>query len=247
MRAPMFPPRAPLVVGITLILAARASAAPMFMSLGGLPDKPHAEATAISADGSVAVGLAYIDPRAVSGRAFRWTQTGGMVGLGVLPGEIENGADGVSADGSVVVGGGGPVAVAGGGSASGAQAFRWTQEGGLVGLGRLPGDFYSHATGVSADGSLVIGFSRERAETSREAFRWTSESGMVGLGYLPGAAASEARGVSSDGSVIVGSSWSPSGHATAFRWTQADGMTALSDLCEMCSDSYARAVSADGR
>ena len=64
--------------------------------------------------------------------AFRWTQAGGMVSLGDLPGgAVQSTARGVNADGSVVIGDGT--------SASGTEAFRWTQAGGMVGLGDLPG------------------------------------------------------------------------------------------------------------
>jgi probable HAF family extracellular repeat protein len=61
-------------------------------------------------------------------------------------------ADDVSADGSVLVGRAS--------SASGAEAFRWTSGGGMVGLGDLPGGgFESTAEAVSADGSTVVGYS----------------------------------------------------------------------------------------
>ena len=54
-------------------------------------------------------------------------------------------------------------------------------EASITALGDLPGGrFYSHAWGVSADGSVVVG----HAESARgfEAFRWTSDEGMVGRG-----------------------------------------------------------------
>ncbi len=45
-------------------------------------------------------------------------------------------------------------------SASGREAFRWTSGGGMVGLGDLPGgESDSEANGVSADGSVVVGYS----------------------------------------------------------------------------------------
>ena len=51
------------------------------------------------------------------------------------------------------------------------------------GLGDLPGGgFWSNAVGVSADGSVVVGFSDSSASDIGEAFRW--ENGvMTGLGY----------------------------------------------------------------
>ncbi len=55
------------------------------------------------------------------------------------------------------------------------------------GLGDLPGGrFSSYASGVSADGSVVVGSSESTAMFTVEAFRWTQSTGMVGLGDLPG-------------------------------------------------------------
>ena len=39
---------------------------------------------------------------------------------------------------------------------------------------------YAFPKGISADGSVVVGQSRDQA------FRWTQATGMVGLGDLPG-------------------------------------------------------------
>jgi len=73
-----------------------------------------------------------------------------MIGLGDLSGgSFFSLAHGVSADGLVVVG------ISD--SALGEQAFRWTQPGGMVGLGFLPRGIESDAFGVSADGSIVVG------------------------------------------------------------------------------------------
>src|SRR5436853_45359 len=83
-------------------------------------------------------------------------------------------------------------------------------------LGYLPGDNYSSATGVSADGSVIVGAS------ANQAFRWTAGSGLIGLGYLPAATNSSAVAVSGDGSVVVGTSGNQ-----AFRWTAASGMVRL--------------------
>ena len=71
----------------------------------------------VSADGSVGVGWA----ESVSGvEAFRWTATGGIVGLGALPGDnFASRAYDVSPDGSVVVGYSEPFAYR--------KAIRWTE------------------------------------------------------------------------------------------------------------------------
>ena len=240
---------------------------PGLYPLGDLPGSNfHSHGYALSADGSVAVG---ISDSSAGPEAFRWTADGGMVGIGDLPGgSVNSAAFGVSADGNVIVGvgstpgersfrwtaDGGMVEIAPSGgaravSADGAvvvgnsnlQAYRWTEAEGAVGLGDLPGGgFDSLGFDVSADGDVVVGDSQSASGT--EAFRWTAETGMVGLGDLPGGPFhSEARGVSADGSVVVGFSDSEL-DLQAFRWT-AEGMVGL---IPPGSFSAAVDVSADG-
>ena len=113
------------------------------------------------------------------------------------------------------------------------------------GLGDLPGgSAYSAATGVSGNGSVVVGISESASGT--EAFSWTAGGGMVGLGDLAGGSFySYAHGVSSDGSVIVGRSASASG-SEAFSWTAGGGMVGLGDLAGGSFYSEAYDVSAHG-
>ncbi|MCP5069648.1 MAG: hypothetical protein GY946_24035 [bacterium] len=134
-----------------------------------------------------------------------------FMGLGDLPGGLfSSHATGVSADGSVVVGGST--------SGAGSQAFRWTQDGGMVGLGYIPGGHASAATGVSTDGSAVVGGS----ETG--AFIWDSTSGMQELDQVLSAqgldltswSLDEARAISGDGLTIVGNGTNPSGEREAW-------------------------------
>jgi probable HAF family extracellular repeat protein len=166
-------------------------------------------------------------------------------------------ASAVSADASVVVGSSY--------NANGYdEAFRWTQESGMVGLGFLGGGVnwiynYIAGRGVSADGSVVVGESINSNNYS-EAFRWTQKSGMVGLGFLgSNNFYSSALGVSGDGSIIVGSSISNDNtDSEAFRWTQESGMVGLGflpvsscvPLDSSCpyypSRSRAQGISADG-
>jgi probable HAF family extracellular repeat protein len=115
------------------------------------------------------------------------------------------------------------------------------------GLGDLPGGgFESFGNGVSADGSVVVGFSSAPGG-QYEAFRWTPSTGMVGLGLLPGDSYdSRAYGVSGDGSVIVGASYFNNGAQEAFRWTQGTGMVGLGDLPGGSFTSRANGVSGDG-
>jgi uncharacterized membrane protein len=108
--------------------------------------------------------------------------------------------------------------------AYGLEAFRWTQATGMVGLGFLPvgGFSVTAATGVSADGSVVVGHSG-----SGEVFIWNSTQGMRSLreiltndyglnltGWtLTGTGTTR---ISADGLTIVGSGTNPSGNTEAW-------------------------------
>jgi probable HAF family extracellular repeat protein len=109
-------------------------------------------------------------------------------------------------------------------------------------LGRIGGD-WSQAFGVSADGSVVVGWA-SNAIGDRHAFRWTADSGMQDLGRI-GGDWSQAFGVSADGSVVVGGAGNASGQERAFRWTAEGGMQDLGTLPGYES-SRASGVSADG-
>jgi probable HAF family extracellular repeat protein len=206
--------------------------------LGDLPDGspggPNAGATAVSADGSVVVGYRYLPS---SGQeAFRWTASGGMQSL-----DSFDVATAVSADGMVIVGYRGTV--------GDREALRWTASTGTQGLGDLPGgSFYSMPTGLSADGSVIVGDSESALDgvNTSLAFRWTVSDGMQGLGDLPGGIVfSSATAVSADGNVIVGRS--NSGVQEAFRWTAAGGMQGLGYSTDTSIwFSQATGVSADG-
>ncbi|MBX3322952.1 MAG: hypothetical protein KF757_08175 [Phycisphaeraceae bacterium] len=192
-----------------------------------------ARAYGVSADGSVVVGSSVTVWNQI--RAFRWTAGGGMENLGAP--EINGGerteAFAVSADGYIVVGqwwrGSADIHVLD------YRPVRWTVGGGMQDLGTL-GSLLSGAYGVSADGSVVVGY-------SYRAFRWTAGGGMQDLGTLEGGFGSGADGVSGDGSVVVGYSDSAFGQR-AFRWTEGGGMQNLGTLGGSFSRAYG--VSADG-
>ncbi|MBZ5640966.1 MAG: hypothetical protein LAO51_19685 [Acidobacteriia bacterium] len=165
-----------------------------------------------------------------------------LKGVGYLPGSTPpySEAYGVSRDGRVVIGRGG--------SASGLQAFKWTESGGIVGLGYLSGYTASEAYSASGDGSVIVGSSEVTWPPPRQAICWRSSSGMVGLGWLPGGGGdrSWAKDVSSDGSVVIGNSYKGTGTSPeGFRWTEASGMVGLGYLAG-ASASYGVGVSADG-
>jgi probable HAF family extracellular repeat protein len=165
--------------------------------------------TAVSGDGAVVAGFS--DP---VNDAFRWTDAGGMLSLGTLGAGYSIARD-CNSDGTVVVG-----------ESTGGlddHAFRWTPQEGLQDLGTMPGGTSSHAAGVSADGSTVVGYGGTSGFTGVRAFRWTSAGGMVGLG-APSGMASRAYGVSGDGTVVVGIITSPD---HAMLWTPSLGMLDL--------------------
>lgn len=128
----------------------------------------------------------------------------------------------VSGDGRVVVGQLGP-------GGPGSEAFRWTEAEGVIGIGYLDGLVFgaAHASGVSADGSVIVGGSS--SALGFEAFRWTQATGHVGLGFGgPGPAFTRAWGVSGDGAVVVGERGAAVNEA--FRWTQETGIVLLGSL-----------------
>lgn len=158
-----------------------------------------------------------------------------FMGLGDLPGwTYSNLPLGVSADGTTVVGG-----IL---SATGSQAFRWSQSTGMVGLGDLPGGrVFSRATGVSADGSVVVGTGEDSSGTV--AFRWQNAT-MTALAKPSGMVSTYAAAVSANGRLTVG--WGQSlTTSEACRWDD-DAVTGLGDLPGGAVNSSAVAVSADG-
>jgi len=165
-------------------------------TLGGT----ESEATGISSDGSIIVGFSS-DASSIY-RAFKWNITDGMQDLGT--GDFSK-ASAVSSDGSVIIVNISPV------------AYRWTLSGGLENLGNLGGNS-TGANDVSADGSVIVGYSHNSAGDPY-AFRWVQGSGMVNIG----AYYSFADGVSGDGSTVTGFETGSAGLYRAFKWTQSGG------------------------
>ncbi len=128
---------------------------------GGLPCPSISSAYEISADGSVAVGLSWID--GCDGAAFRWTPEDEMVGMETL-GNGGNRASVVSADGTLA-----------GGFAQGTGSRTpaiWYADG----TGELldpTGDVGGEVSGISDDGSIILG------TWDYDAFYRTEEEGIV--------------------------------------------------------------------
>jgi probable HAF family extracellular repeat protein len=173
-------------------------------------------------------------------RVVRWTASGEITSLGLLPTGFASLGYGVSSDGSTVVGSCN--------TTNAIRAIRWRAETGLLDLGVLPGHSSSLGSGTNGDGSVVVGDCESGLD--KTAFRWSTTGGMVSIGRLPGSLASYALATSDDGSVIAGASFlSRSGQANtqprAIRWTSATGMVNLGGLPNH-PDSRGVGISGDG-
>ena len=210
-----------------------------------------------STNGSVIAG---VSDGGTGWRPFIYTDSTGMVGLGVLGTNPTAYGDvrGMSSDGTVIIGYSYNDTVD--------RAYKWTAGtgpgAGMVDLGALGSNSaganpanYSYAYAISADGNVIAGDSY--TGTTDHAFRYTSGGGMVDLGNLGTSVnnVSNVYTVSSNGGVIIGTSYNDV-TTHAFKWTEGTspgtGMVDLGALgsnpngANPANDSYARAVSADG-
>jgi uncharacterized membrane protein len=147
-------------------------------------------------------------------------------------------------DGSVVLGGSEMFDAPDGSIVGeGTEAFRWTAEGGTVGLGFLPecdrkDPFLSQAqaSAMNSDGSILLGSCTATAEAmqTNPLFRWTQASGLARIDGPPGLSIARWSALSSDGSVGVGIAQPGPVDGTlpsqTFRWTQATGAIGLGTL-----------------
>lgn len=217
-----------MAVGVATLTAVGAQGQ-VFEPLGVPANKDLSSAAAVSADGMVVAGQTRF-PGSIIGvptyfpQAATWTRAGGWR---LIQGEST--AAGVSADGSVL---------------AGAYYQGWPSVHAATWVGdqlELFGPETSEAFGISADASVVVGYSVDGSV--EEATRWTA-GGAAFLGHLSGSSGSgRALGVSADGAVIVGADGN-----RPFRWTAGGGMQHLGPFSGGLSESgQARAVSADHR
>lgn len=123
------------------------------------------------------------------------------------------------------------------------HGFQWTEANGMTPLAPLPNEWASATYGLSADGSAAIGTSRDFSQKDT-AVQWVGGIPAF-LGTLTVGGQSDATASSADGSVVVGVSYGTTA-ATAFRWTQAGGMEALTSIENVVQTAGATGVSADG-
>ncbi len=136
------------------------------VGLGFLPGASSSSAAGVTDDGTVIAGSS-------GGRIFLWREETGMVDLGLPPGWKDAAAVSLSTTGKAIGGGGsnGQYAI---------EAFLWTADGGMRGLGFLSETTkLSYAYGVTSDGRYVVG--RSHNGVKEEAFIWSEEWGMRSL------------------------------------------------------------------
>lgn len=212
-----------------------------FTPLGFIDSPSQSIAYAVSADGATVVGESISNDGM---QAFRWTRSGGIVGLGFLPnpgGFKSSQAFAVSADGTIVAGASlTPNALLEDGS-----AMRWSAADGMTYLGNLGGtDTGGIAQGMTPDGVTIVGWCHS-ASGIYEPFRWTASGGMQGLGLLPNEQIGRALAVSADGATIVGNiSAGSTTFPRAFIWTSETGVHLLTSLNESAISS-ANAITPD--
>ena len=226
------PAAALLVISLSLSMPGPPAHAVEITDLGDLGGIPMSLVTGISGNGLVVVGTS--NDSSLNFQPYYWTAADGMVPLGDLGGN-DGDAFAANSDGSVIVGKSLDAAVGGH-----YQAFRW-ENGIMTPLVPVVPNVDSSATGVSADGSVVVGETVDLGG-NEVAFRWENNL-MTTLGSTAGRTDSDCWGVSADGLVVVGAVSNSGNNLLAYRWE--GGL--MSDLGTLGgAESYANAVSADG-
>ncbi|MFQ3611999.1 MAG: hypothetical protein SNJ72_10960 [Fimbriimonadales bacterium] len=182
----------------------------------------NSRAWAVTPDGTKIVG----QEASFTSYAFIWTEAGGLMYLPSINNSLDTAALAISPEGNVVVGWSAPP------PSNQRRAVRWLNSS-VQTLGTLGGSV-EVATGVSSNGTVIVGWTRSASWGDR-AFRWTEDTGMqiLDLSVL-GSGDMQALAVSADGTTIVGSHGS-----NGFIWTAGDGARSL-------GFGAAYAVSADG-
>ncbi len=141
----------------------------------------------VSADGSVLAGVRWYQTPAQSGEAFRWTKDDGRVGLGTLDGARTSAAFAIDATGDVIVGEAGILGPT-------PRAFIWTRANGMrelqsrlnsLGATNLNGWTLQRATGISSNGTHIVGYGRNPRGRTEAWLAVLPESGTSML-FAPG-------------------------------------------------------------
>ena len=194
----------------------------------------RSEAYAVSGDGTVVVGEAYITGGFA--RAFAFS-SGTLTNLDpAAPTPSFSRATDVNQDGSVISG----IQQ----TLSGTSAFYWTQATGLVTFSNPPGE-QSFGNAVSGDGTSILG--TQFGSSNPAAFVWTRATNAVTyLSPLIPGGFTFGNDISSDGTVVVGEANTAAGPVHAFRAVVGSSTTDLGSLNGASGNSTANGVSADG-
>lgn len=121
-------------------------------------------------------------------------------------------------------------------------AARWTATGEFQQLPFAPGTFSGHATGISNEGQIVIGYGSLQGGGSA-AWRWAEPTGTELLPFGEGFTSAQALAISHDGA-IVGGVRGPSPSERAILWTPG-GITEI-PLPDGYSRGWVNALNAAG-
>jgi uncharacterized membrane protein len=187
----------------------------------------------ISADGSIILGIGSKQSEGPDFEPFLWSAADGIVPIDLPGGPGSLGFEQfwrISDNGKAVVGNNAN-------NSNSGRGFRWTKETGAVELGLLPDGLWMNATSVSADGSVVVGYTatdganisnvQDNKEGRIKPVIWDAFHGPrylvdvlvneYGLGEaLAGWTLSLPRGISGDGRSIIGRSPDPAGDIQAW-------------------------------
>lgn len=248
--------------GQTLLFQDRLWTADGQVLMIGAPPSGYYEVTALSDDGSTVVGNIYVEdgPLPPHLEAAIWLGGSEWRSLGYLPGTGPCGlnltsAFDVSGDGSKVVG----LTWLEPDCGSTAHGFQWTEETGMVDLGAIVDGRASRANAISADGTVIGGwsdsdFGNRLGAQIRDggAWEWITPSGEP-------IQAGEVLAVNSNGSILVGGDYGSVAIATnpgaplfePWLWSEATGLIHLGTVKGqrgglIDGQHYANDVSDDG-
>jgi len=214
--------------------------------LGASCDNSMSSGWGMSGDGEMVVGLGWVANCRAHG--VSWSASTGVVDLGSTVPDRSSRANAANFDGSVIVGWQDASTGFRQGAVwrNGVQSVIFTNTGGLI----------SEASGVSADGTWIIGSGS--SSNGFNAWRYSDDTGFETIGTPPSFGwRGASTAISADGSVIVGFYRPFPGPATfgqGFIWTEADGMINLNDFVasqgvntEGVTLALPLGISADGR
>jgi uncharacterized membrane protein len=179
-----------------------------------------------SADGSKAVGTSGTNTFGAGGTAFLYKDGVGMQSLGYLSGGTWSSAEAISADGTTIFG------VADSPTAPDGELFKWTQGGGMVGLGS--GFDLNSFAGANSNGTIAAVGNTLYNSAGLSRIDLT----LAGAGLnVTGWSQFSAFGISDNGNVLWGLGLNPSGNFEGWVATFDNGFLARSNFVPEASST----------